>query len=83
MTDDAMVPDKIMIYDSDGQMAGIQSLVPSEDFVGMDCTENKYYLKDTINSKEVSMKALKRHALTSKKKCTHLGNSKGKRKWQK
>lgn len=47
-----MVPDKIMIYDTDGQMAGIQSLVPSEDFVGMDCKENKYYLKETINSKE-------------------------------
>jgi len=53
MDDDSVLPDKIMIYDANGQMAGMQSLIPSEDFVGKDCTDNKYYVKETINTRTI------------------------------
>merc|ERR1712142_2282 len=48
----SMVPDKVMIYDAHGQIAGMQSIIPIGDFVNMSCTENEYYAKELINSAE-------------------------------
>jgi len=41
-------PNMIIIFDAAGKMAGTQSLVPSDSFVGWDCLENEYYTKENI-----------------------------------
>lgn len=51
----AQVPDKIMIYDLNGHVAGMQSLVPADAFVANDCTDNPYYTKESISLGETSM----------------------------
>ena len=43
------VPDKVLIYDTVGQVVGLQSGAPETDFVSGDCTKNDFYVRDTIN----------------------------------
>ena len=43
------VPDKVLIYDTVGQVVGLQSGAPEADFVSGDCTKNDFYVRDTIN----------------------------------
>lgn len=43
------VPDKVLIYDTVGQVAGLQSGAPEADFVSGDCTKNDFYVRDKIN----------------------------------
>jgi len=45
-------PTMAILYDSKFRAAGMQSLVPSDTFVGYDCLENGYYAKETIEDVE-------------------------------
>jgi len=46
-------PTMVIIYDETAyEAAGIQSLVPSNTFVGYDCSINEFYTKETINGVE-------------------------------
>jgi len=45
---DMDVPDMVLIFDSDGQVIGLQSGAPEVDFMSGDCTKNDFYVRDTI-----------------------------------
>jgi len=45
-------PTMIIIYDSSKRAAGLQSLVPSDSFVGWDCGDNEFYNKEVIEGVE-------------------------------
>jgi len=47
---DMDVPDMVLIFDSDGQVIGLQSGAPEVDFVSGDCTQNDFYVRDTIDT---------------------------------
>jgi len=55
-TGEKAVPDKIMIYNQQGEVAGMQSLVPADDFVDVDCTDNEYYVTQMITVGDTSVK---------------------------
>jgi len=50
------LPDKIMIYNQRGEVAGMQSLIPADDFVNLDCTDNEYYVTEMITVRDSSVK---------------------------
>lgn len=41
-------PELIIIFDTNGEPAGMQSLVPANNFVGWDCEDNDFYVKETV-----------------------------------
>jgi len=47
----------IVIFDARGKPAGMQSLIPANNFVDWDCTENEYYVKETIEYFNVTANA--------------------------
>ena len=44
------VPNMVLIFDSDGQVIGLQSGAPEVDFISGDCTKNDFYVRDTIDT---------------------------------
>ena len=40
----------VLIFDSDGQVIGLQSGAPEVDFVSGDCAKNDFYVRDTIDT---------------------------------
>ena len=49
------VPDKVLIFDSDGQVIGLQSGAPEFHFMSGDCTKNDFYVRDTIVGQQVEL----------------------------
>ena len=44
----------VLIYDEDGQVAGMQSGMPASEFEGGVCPDSGYYQQDTLAGTEVS-----------------------------
>ena len=43
----------IVLFNSDGGLAGMQSIIPADDFI-CDCKDNQYYTKENITNTDVS-----------------------------
>ena len=47
-------PDMVLIYDVDGNVAGMQSGMPASEFQGGVCPDSPYYQEDMLGSTKVS-----------------------------